>query len=86
MFRQELHDDNYFSRKVTKHYNCNYQRHVTYLDKETIKLAIKELPAHKTDVLQLLDICYLGHLKLKLNNALIEWQHLNQRMLNNSEF
>lgn len=66
--------------------------HVTHLDKGTIELAIKEnitllkLPAHTTDVLQPLDKCCFGPLKLKWNNALIEWQRLNQRKLGKSEF
>lgn len=66
--------------------------HVTHLDKSTIELAIREnitllkLPAHTTDVLQPLDKCCFGPLKLKWNNALIEWQRLNQRKLSKSEF
>lgn len=66
--------------------------HVTHLDKGTIEFAIQQnitllkLPAHTTDVLQPLDKCCFGPLKLAWNNALIEWQRLNQRKLTKSEF
>lgn len=45
-----------------------------------------KLPAHTTEVLQPLDKCCFGPLKLKWNNALIEWQRLNQPKLSKSEF
>lgn len=66
--------------------------HISHLDKGTIELAMQQnitllkLPPHTTDVLQPLDKCCFGPLKLKWNNALIEWQRLNQRKLSKNEF
>lgn len=66
--------------------------HVTHLDKSTIEMAVQEnitllkLPAHTTDLLQPLDRCCFGPLKFKWNEALINWQRLNQRKPSRSEF
>lgn len=66
--------------------------HVSHLDKATIDLALQQnitllkLPAHTTDLLQPLDKCCFGPLKLKWNKRLIEWQRMNQRRLTKSEF
>lgn len=66
--------------------------HISHLDKGTIELAIQQnitlikLPPHTTDILQPLDKCCFGPLKLKWNNTLIEWQRLNQRKLSKNEF
>lgn len=66
--------------------------HVSHLDKGTIEIAIRnnitlfKLPPHATDVLQPLNKCCFGPLKLKWNQKLIEWQRLNQKKLTISEF
>ncbi|KAB0803174.1 hypothetical protein PPYR_00144 [Photinus pyralis] len=66
--------------------------HVSHLDKGTIDLAIQnnitlfKLPPHATDILQPLDKCCFGPLKLKWNQKLLEWQRLNQRKLTKPEF
>lgn len=66
--------------------------HVSHLATGTIELAIQnnitlfKLPPHATDLLQPLDKCCFGPLKLKWNQKLIEWQRLNQRKLTKCEF
>ena len=66
--------------------------HIFHLDLRTVNLAKKEniavvkLPSHTTDLLQPLDRTCFGPFKKRWNAALVNWQRLNQRMLNKSEF
>lgn len=60
---------------------------ISHWDRGTIELAMQQnitflkLSPHTDYVLQPLDKCCFGPLKLEWNNDVIEWQRINQRKL-----
>jgi len=66
--------------------------HISHLNTSTIRKAMEEnivllkLPPHTTDLLQPLDRNCFGPLKLKWNEALIDWQRTYKRKLTKAEF
>lgn len=66
--------------------------HISHLNTSTIRKAMEEnivllkLPPHTTDLLQPLDKNCFGPLKLKWNEALIDWQRTYKRKLTKAEF